>query len=659
MSHLCAKLCRAKLCWNSTVIDMSEESKQISDTKLADALAQFGFASFRPGQREAINTLLEHDNVVLIAPTGGGKSLSYQLPALILEGTTVVVSPLIALMQDQVAALQKKGIAATFLNSSLSEEASNKRIDALVRGEFCLLYVSPERLVRARFQQLLKQIKVALIAVDEAHCISQWGHDFRPEYLEIGRIIQRFGFERVLACTATATPVVRDEIVSRLGLPANTPQLVQGFARPNLALSAKEVGGKADLIGNLRQVLSKTLNANPEQTDAEAINGCAIVYAPTRKKVEEYCQEIATWGYRTAGYHAGMNNNVRKSISEAFSAQKIQVVVATNAFGMGIDRSDVRAVVHLAPPSSIEAYYQEVGRAGRDGQNAVGLLMVSAGDVPLRRRLIENDVNGGQVDAEVVEHKWNLFLELMRYVEGGSCRHDAILRYFDDISEVLDGCGRCDNCLRIDDEAFDEEAATTIVRKALSGVARAHAKLGLGAVALLLRGKTDARLERLGLQKTSTFGVLGEHSLDWITRVLRRCVTAAYVELRGDPYAFVHLTEVGQDVMKGKRPPRLLLPAVAVAKVGRGSRSGHKKRTIAEELTGDATLRFEALRNYRLERARQDGVPAFHIASDRTLRDIATLDPKTLAELEGAHGIGPSKLEKYGQEILGALSSVT
>ena len=411
-----------------------------SGLDLDAGLSRLGYVAFRPGQREAVETLLAQGRLLLVAPTGGGKSLIYQLPALLLGGTTLVISPLIALMQDQVEALNARGVAATFLASTVESGQMRARMAAAARGEYRLLYVAPERLSFPGFKSVLAGLRCPLVAVDEAHCISEWGHDFRPEYLEIGALLAELSGARVLACTATATPVVRDEILARLGLPADTPQLVRGFARPNLSLRAMEVEGRRERDGRVDAALVEAL-AGPA-----AGSGAAIVYAPTRRSAEEEGARLAGLGWRARVYHAGLSPGERDGAQRDFLEGRADVIVATNAFGMGIDRADVRAVVHLGPPSSLEAYYQEVGRAGRDGAPALGLVLISSRDLPLRRALIERGGDGATPDPAVVEHKWGLFLELMRWAEGGSCRHDAILRYFGDEAETLHGCGRCDVC---------------------------------------------------------------------------------------------------------------------------------------------------------------------------------------------------------------------
>ncbi|HET9853455.1 MAG TPA: helicase-related protein, partial [Methylomirabilota bacterium] len=394
--------------------------------------------------------------------------------------------------------------------------------------------------------------------------------------------------------------------------------------------------------------------------------GTAIVYAPTRKKAEEEADRLAGQGWGAVAYHAGLDGRTRELAQRGFAEGRVEVVVATNAFGMGIDRPDVRAVIHLGPPGSIEAYYQEVGRAGRDGAAALGLLLVSGSDLPLRRALLERGSEGATPDPAVVEHKWGMFLELIRWVEGGSCRHDAILRYFGDEAETLAGCGRCDICRALEavPEEDDAERTTLIVRKALSGVARVHDRFGLQTVVKLVRGEPDERLERAGLTRVPTHGNLKEHPEAWILALLRRCVSAGWVSFSGRERPVVVLTEEGRAVMKGERPVRLLLPATGrraeAAPAARSSEPGRRRPAReAAELDDAAQSLFEALRRHRLAVARAEGLAPFIVASDRTLRDIAMLRPRTRAELEMAHGVGPHKAERYGPGLLRVVAEET
>jgi ATP-dependent DNA helicase RecQ len=619
---------------------------EIAPGALDSALARFGHSDFRTGQREAVETLLADGRLLLVAPTGGGKSLTYQLPALLLEGTTLVISPLISLMHDQVEALEARGIPATYLASTLDPGELRRRLDALRAGHPRLAYVAPERLASPEFRELLHGLDCPLVAIDEAHCISEWGHDFRPDYMHIGDVLKELPDARVLACTATATPIVRDEIIERLGLPPDTPQLVRGFARPNLALRVHEPSARGERDRLVDDVIAETLGLPGDD------RGAVIVYAPTRRATESEAKRLAADGWRVGTYHAGLDGDVREATHRRFSAGDLEIVVATNAFGMGIDRADVRAVIHLAPPGSIEAYYQEVGRAGRDGAPAVGLMLIAPADLARRRSLIERDVTGPS-DAEVVRHKWGLFLELMRFAEGGSCRHDAVLRYFGDEEETLAGCGRCDVCLRLARGTepggdFEPEEAALIVRKALSGVARVHGRYGMGAAVALLRGVPDERLARTGLDGVSTFGVLSAYTEDWLTRLLRRCVTAGFVDFLGGDRPVVALTEDGVAVMKGERPARLLLPPLHRGAGRRTPRRGGAQPVVADDLDATAQALFEALRAHRLELSRAEGVPPYVVASDRTLREIAVLRPLDVDALQSVHGVGPSKAERYG-----------
>jgi ATP-dependent DNA helicase RecQ len=335
------------------------------EVDLDGALRRLGYDSFRPGQRESIETLLAAGRLLLVAPTGGGKSLIYQLPALLLPGTTVVISPLVALMNDQVQALHARGVEATFLASTLDSAEIRRRMARIAEGRYALVYIAPERLAFPGFRGLLKDIAVPLVAIDEAHCISEWGHDFRPEYLQLGELLADLPRARVMACTATATPVVRDEILARLGLPDDTPQVVRGFARPNLHLRAREVQDARERQQRVDEILAEALGA-PGRA-----GGVAIVYSPTRRAAEEEQQRLTRRGWRAAVYHAGLSPQLREASQRAFVEGAADVMVATNAFGMGVDKADVRAVVHWDFPGSVDAYYQEVGRAGRDGRTHV------------------------------------------------------------------------------------------------------------------------------------------------------------------------------------------------------------------------------------------------------------------------------------------------
>jgi len=621
---------------------------------------RFGLSAFHPWQREAIEELLEgRQRVVVIAPTGGGKSLCYQLPAAILDGTSIVISPLIALMEDQVRALTQRGVAATYLASTLDSEEVKRREREIFEGRYQLVYIAPERLESPWLVDKLAALRPPLLAIDEAHCISQWGHDFRPSYLRLGEIIEHMQPPRVIACTATATPVVRQEIQERLGLGADrTAVILRGFSRPNLHLAVVESDSSTERRKLMRSALRSALGG------PESPQGGAIVYAATRRNTEKLADVLDKEGWRVAAYHAGLPAAVREDVNRRFADRSLDVVVATNAFGMGIDRPDIRTVVHAQAPGSVEAYYQEVGRAGRDGQPAHGLLLTSSGDLGLRRRLI--GFSGGRdpgsaPDSEHVQQQWRLFLDLMRYVEAGSCRHDFILRYFGDERETLGGCGHCDVCERLEDRgeegalrgASEEEAL--VVRKALAGVARNQGRAGLTAVSDMLHGTDNERLRRLGLTGLTTHGLLAAHPKAWVLALLRRLITAGLIDLTTSEFPIPYLTALGVATMKDEEPVRVLVPAPDAGR----AREAKKERPRSErELPDnvDPSL-FESLRAVRLDIARAKGVPAYVVCHDRTLAEIAAYKPTSMEALADIHGMGPARIERYGEPFLATVSA--
>jgi ATP-dependent DNA helicase RecQ len=671
---------RARYLVLSTSPRMTASLREAAPRTIDEVLRQrFGLEAFRPWQREAIEALLsEPGRVLVVAPTGGGKSLTYQLPAALLNGLTLVVSPLVALMEDQVRSLATRGIRATYLASTLDLAERQAREAAMMRGDYEIVYVAPERLANVAFVERLARCKLALVAVDEAHCIAQWGHDFRPEYLQIGALLERLEPPRVLACTATATPAVRAEIVERLGLGQQCHEVLRGFARPNLHLAAQHVDGPREARAALESALSRALG------EPRSPRGGAIVYAATRKATEQYAALLSEKIWNAAAYHAGMSADERTRVANRFASRKIDIVVATNAFGMGIDRADIRCVVHVQPPSSIEAYYQEVGRAGRDGAEATGLLLCSGADIGLRRRLVTSNADGSTADEALAARAWALFRDLLRYLDARTCRHDFVLRYFGDEHELLGGCGHCDVCLELDGErAVDEtvtEETTLAVKKALSAVARAQRRGGLQAIAEMLRGVENEKTERFGFTKLSTFGLFRERSQDWILTLLRALLAAGWIDLTPTEHPVPYITRAGASVMKGEAPARIVLPAEPRAPVskrrpraepewmesssdGRSpGRSTEGRRMPARSeraaptlLDADAQALFERLRARRAEIAKQDGMPAYVIAHDRTLVDMAQKRPLTRDALLGVHGMGPARIEQYGERFLDVL----
>jgi ATP-dependent DNA helicase RecQ len=660
------------------VLSVSNSQKLDLERVLAD---RFQLQTFHGWQREAIDAILaETGQVLLIAPTGGGKSLCYQLPAVVLPGTTVVISPLIALMQDQVRSLLARGIPATFLASTLDADERRKRLSGLRRGEFKIVYAAPERLAFEGFADLLGDIELSLLAVDEAHCISQWGHDFRPDYLRIGALIDRLRPRRVLACTATATPETQREILVRLRLDLpSTKVILRGFARPNLELAVREVSGPRDALQGTHEALTRALGGEglaPRKTKGKgqrAASGAAIVYAATRRGSENLAQGLVDLGWRARAYHAGLGADVRTDVQKAFAERTLSIVVATNAFGMGIDRPDVRAVVHAQPPASIEGYYQEVGRAGRDGAAAIGLLMLAPGDVTLRRRLCELGSDGGPAPAEQVNRVWAMFRSLLRYVDAATCRHDFILRYFGDDAESLGGCGRCDVCRDVERALCADPVAvaaeSTVMRQALAGVARARGRGGIQAIAEMLRGKSTERVVRFGFDGLSTFGLMSERSQEDVMRVLRAALAAGWIDLTGGEFPIPILTPSGGRVMRAEEPVRIRLPRPPRDARAKGSgaappvRSRGRRAKVAAPPRRDAEQRaaaistldgalFEALRVHRATIASESGVAPFIIAHDRTLAAIAAQRPKNPSELEQVPGMGPAKIARYGEGFL-------
>jgi ATP-dependent DNA helicase RecQ len=445
--------------------------------------------------------------------------------------------------------------------------------------------------------------------------------------------------------------------------------MVRGFARPNLSLRVRDItsAGERDAVidGTLEEALGAHA-AGDARGRALADQGAAIIYCLSRKDAEEEAKRLRAAGWNAGWYHAGLSGGHRAEVQRRFMGGQLQIVAATNAFGMGIDRADVRAVIHRSPPDSVEAYYQEVGRAGRDGDEAIGLLLLRANDIPRRKALIEGD---GSSPREWVEHKWSMFRDLLRWAEGGTCRHDAILRYFGDEAETLHGCGRCDVCRRLTDGSDEDPGRTAeIVHAALTAAAAVDQRLGFKAAVKLLRGEKDERLERYGLTGSRAFGALSAQPEAWVNLLLQRCVSAGWVDFTEGEYQLLTITNAGRAVLAGRRPANLVLPPVRTGPSGdkartrgrgpRGSSGGARAGASGPEAVPGFSARFDALRRWRLERARKDAVPAFVVAPDRALEDIATMDPGNHVELSLCYGIGPRKLELYAEEILEVLRNL-
>jgi ATP-dependent DNA helicase RecQ len=595
-----------------------------TETTLAEV---FGYHEFRPHQAEIIDTVIAGRDAFVLMPTGGGKSLCYQLPALHRDGVTIVVSPLIALMKDQVDALRANGVAAAYLNSSLSAEESREVLGALRAGELDLLYVAPERLVLDGFLGELERARVALFAVDEAHCVSQWGHDFRPDYVGLGRVRERFSAVPFLALTATADEQTRDDVVRQLGL-SDACVYVTGFDRPNIHYSAAY---KTKPFEQLRDFL------------AERRGESGIVYALSRKRVDELARKLRDAGFSAGAYHAGMDAAKRTRTQEDFLGDRLDIVVATVAFGMGIDKPDVRFVVHYDLPKSIEGYYQETGRAGRDGLPAHALLLWSMADAGTSRGFIEQIADEEQ--RRIESHKLSA---MIAYAEALSCRRRALLGYFGE--ESADRCGACDLC----DSPPETYDATVDAQKALSAVYRLQERFGLNYVIDVLRGSEAERILANGHDQLSVYGIGVEHSKDEWGSVLRQLVHRDFLRVDVAEYSTLKLQPRARAVLVGEEQVVLARPPAPRPKAEKSA----KRSRIADAAleTEEQLALFERLRDLRRRIAAEQSVPAYVVFADAALADMARRAPATRDEFLEVSGVGAAKLERYGEAFLGEIA---
>jgi ATP-dependent DNA helicase RecQ len=589
----------------------------------------FGYAAFRGAQQAIVEHVAAGGDALVLMPTGGGKSLCYQIPALLRPGVGIIISPLIALMQDQVDALKQLGVQAAFLNSSLDADAAREVWGSLLRGELKLLYVAPERLMTEGFLNLLERLQegsgLALFAIDEAHCVSQWGHDFRPEYRALTVLHERFPNVPRIALTATADAPTRSEIVERLAL-ERASQFVSSFDRPNIRYRVTQKN-------NARQQLQSFL-------ETEHPNDAGIVYCLSRKKVEETAAWLKQQGWDALPYHAGLDASTRNANQRRFLREEGVIMVATVAFGMGIDKPNVRFVAHLDLPKSMEGYYQETGRAGRDGLPANAWMAYGLGDVvSMRQMLLSGDAPEERKRVELQKLD-----ALLGFCESTSCRHQTVLCYFGE--KHPGACGQCDNCL----EPVDRWDATKAAQMALSCVFRTGQRFGVAHLIDVLLGKETAKVEQFHHQQLSTFGIGKELAQAQWSSVYRQLAAAGLLNVDMEAYGGLKLTETARPVLRGEQSVWLRRDAEPVKRRATKTERDARRRQPFTGANEDPL--WQALKAKRLELAREQGVPPYVIFHDSTLLEILNRKPQTLDEMAQINGVGQAKLAKYGDAFL-------
>lgn len=615
----------------------------LSQEAMSDAAERvWGFRAFRPLQSDAVRAVVEGRDSLVVLPTGGGKSLCYQLPPLLTEKLTLVVSPLIALMQDQVDGLRLNGYPAAALHSQIDDDEVRATYDSIEAGELKLLLVSPERAVTGGFLSRVRQLgedgKIGAIAIDEAHCISQWGHDFRPEYRRLAEVRQRLPGVSMHAYTATATPRVREDIVAQLGLKA--PEVLVGrFDRPNLTYRVVPRVRVADQVAEIL--------ATRHAGDA------AIVYCMSRKETEQLAEGLGKRGIQAGAYHAGMSGEQRRRVQERFTTERLNVVCATVAFGMGIDRSDVRCVIHASMPKSVEAYQQETGRAGRDGLPSECVLLYSSADAARWHRLIEGSAYEAGMDEEAVRPQLDLLSQIRRLVSGARCRHKALTEHFGQTYDEP-SCGACDVCLN---EVKPVEDSTVVAQKILACVARAREATGVaygaGYIAEILRGRRTQKVVERGHDRLSTFGIMQGARKEFIVSCIDQLVDLELLERSEGEYPVLVLTKASVEVLKGERDVELLAPPQAARAERRRGASEDEEPLKPEEMDV-----FDRLRGLRRRMAEEMEVPPYVVFSDATLRDMVRRMPSSASQMLEVKGVGQAKLERFGEAFLEELGAV-
>ncbi|TDE43599.1 ATP-dependent DNA helicase RecQ [Vibrio alginolyticus] len=598
----------------STLLAEQSDSPVTPQRVLEDV---FGYQEFRDGQQLVIDAAIEGRDSLVILPTGGGKSLCYQIPALVRSGITLVISPLISLMKDQVDQLKANGVAAECINSTMPREELLSVYNRMRTGHLKLVYVSPERVLMRDFIERLENLPLSMIAVDEAHCISQWGHDFRPEYAALGQLKQQFSHVPFMALTATADDATRRDILERLQL--NNPEVYLGsFDRPNIRYNLVE---KHKPVSQIVRYL-ETQKGN-----------CGIIYCGSRKKVEMVTEKLCNNHIRAAGYHAGMDADERAYVQEAFQRDDIQIVVATVAFGMGINKPNVRFVVHFDIPRNIESYYQETGRAGRDGLPAEAMMLYDPADISWLRRMLDEKDDGPQKQVET--HKLNA---MSAFAEAQTCRRQVLLNYFGEYREKP--CGNCDICLD-PPKHFD---ATEEARKALSCVYRVNQSFGMGYVVEVLRGMQNIRVRENGHDKISTYAIGRDHSHDYWVSIFRQLIHKGLLFQNITRNSTLQLTEEARPLLRGDVTLELAVPRLDTA-----ARAAKSDKLTSKNY--DKKL-FAKLRKLRKSIADEDGLPPYVVFSDATLIDMAEILPTSYGEMLAVSGVGQRKLEKYADPFL-------